>query len=336
MTATTSIAGVVFRRLRAPEDYAGMAVANQRARESAGRPSAITAADMAQFIGHLVNCDPERDIVIVELEGRIVGYSIVLWRDLTDGDRIFVNWSILEPAVRGPGVGAALRTWADGRMVAGATGLSGHAPTHAVTFTWGDEAQGAALLASSGWTEHARGYEMLRPTLDAIPEIPLPDGLELRSLDASDAGRLWDALVDGFRDHRNMPEKSADDRERFLEDRRQDASLWIVAFDGDEIAGGVIDLIDPDEPERDGRRLGYIEAVFTRPPWRRRGLARALVARGLERLRERGMTSAALSVDGANPNQAMTLYEDLGFVIASVETEWRKSVQSIQASEVVP
>ena len=36
------------------------------------------------------------------------------------------------------------------------------------------------------------------------------------------------------------------------------------------------------------------------------------------------MTSAYLGVDGLNPNQAMNLYEWLGFEIRSSETDWTK------------
>ena len=36
------------------------------------------------------------------------------------------------------------------------------------------------------------------------------------------------------------------------------------------------------------------------------------------------MTSAYLGVDGLNPNQAMTLYEGLGFAIRASETDWTK------------
>ena len=103
-----------------------------------------------------------------------------------------------------------------------------------------------------------------------------------------------------------------------------DPSLWVIAFDGDEIAGGVVNIVDPEENAQTGNHRGYVEAVFTRPAWRRRGLARALVAESLVRLRDRGMTSALLGVDGANPNQAMTLYEDIGFEIAATELEWRR------------
>jgi ribosomal protein S18 acetylase RimI-like enzyme len=65
--------------------------------------------------------------------------------------------------------------------------------------------------------------------------------------------------------------------------------------------------------------------VFTRRPWRRRGLATALIARSLVVLRERGMTSAALGVDAANASGALGLYEGLGFAVDTRASAWRKA-----------
>ena len=62
-------------------------------------------------------------------------------------------------------------------------------------------------------------------------------------------------------------------------------------------------------------RRGWLQSVFTRRPWRRRGLATALIARSLVVLRERGQTSAALGVDADNPSGALGLYEGLGFAV---------------------
>ena len=70
----------------------------------------------------------------------------------------------------------------------------------------------------------------------------------------------------------------------------------------------------------------YIAGVWTRRPYRRRGLAKALLARVLVLLRERGMTSAYLGVDGLNPNQAVHLYESLGFEVHTSETDWTKPI----------
>ena len=54
--------------------------------------------------------------------------------------------------------------------------------------------------------------------------------------------------------------------------------------------------------------------MSVRRPWRRRGLARALVAESLRALRDAGMTSAVLGVDADNPTGALGVYEDNGFV----------------------
>jgi ribosomal protein S18 acetylase RimI-like enzyme len=320
-----AVPGLRFRRMLVPHDYAGMAEANQATRIAAGRPSAISTADMAQFLGHLVGFDPGQDALIVERDGVTIGYALAMWRDLVDGRRAFVSYGILRPEQRGQGIGGAMLRWVDDRLATIAAGLRHPRPSYRNAFTWGDDVQGASLLRKNGWTEQARGFEMLRPTLDDIPRPALPDGLEVRPVTAADSDRVWNALAEAFRDHRGQVEAAEEDRERFLGDERQDPSLWLIAFDGTEIAGGVIGMIDDEENREHDRLRGIVDGVFTRRPWRRRGLARALVAASLAQLRDRGMTSASLSVDGANPNQALTLYEDLGFEIASVELDWIKS-----------
>jgi mycothiol synthase len=322
MTMTTP--GLRLRELRSPGDYPGLTQANQDARVAAGRPSSITVSDLTRYFEHLVNCDPVRDLVVAELDGRIRGYGIAFWRDLVDGGRIVVGHGIIAPDARTSEAIATLFGWLDERLEAIGQSLVDPQPEYASAFTWDDNRLATAWFEARRWTNVARAYEMLRDSLEDVPELTLPASLDVRPVTDADASRVWDALVDGFADHRHKPEATEDDRERFLDNPVHDPSLWVIAFDGDEIAGGVINIIDPEENAETGCQRGYVEAVFTRPGWRRRGLARSLVARSLLRLRERGMTSALLGVDGANPNQAMTLYEDVGFEIAATELEWRR------------
>jgi ribosomal protein S18 acetylase RimI-like enzyme len=331
MTITTS--GLRLRELRSPGDYHGLTEANQAARAAAGRPSSITVADLTRYFEHLVNCDPTRDLVVAEIDQRIHGYGIVFWRDLVDGGRIVVGHGILALDGRTPDGIDTLFGWLEDRMAAVAASLASPAPAYLSAFTWEDNRLATDWFRRHGWTNVACAYEMLRPTLAEVPEFALPDGLEVRPATHADAARVWDALVDGFHDHRHKPTATDEDRERFLDNPVHDPSLWQIAFDGDEIAGGVINIIDPEENAETCLQRGYVEAVFTRPAWRRRGLARALVARSLSRLRERGMTSALLGVDGANPNQAMTLYEAVGFAIAATELEWRRPFAAEEDSE---
>jgi len=131
-----------LRRLRGPDDYPGLTEANQEARVAAGRPSGITVTDLARYLEHLVNCDPERDLVVAEVDGRIRGYGIVFWRDLVEGGRIVVGHPILAPDTRTPESIATLLGWLDGRLDhggdrgdrrSGAGGRENHGMDHRVS-----------------------------------------------------------------------------------------------------------------------------------------------------------------------------------------------------------
>lgn len=321
-----NVSGLGFRRFRGPEDYPGIVAANQAGRDAAGIEEVVTVTSIANIYAHLVHSDLETDLIIAERDGAIVGYARVEWRDLVDGTRDLGTTCIVHPAEHGKGIGAAMLAWQEARLRALAPTLPEAATrsSRLTSFTWGADGHATALLTDRGWTQEARGYEMVRATLDDIPDLPLPAGLEVRPVGPADRERIWWAAVDAFRDHRSEPEPHPEDLAELLADARQDPTLWVVAFDGDDVAGSVIGLIDADENAHHGRARGLIDEVSTRRAWRRRGLARALVALTLVRLRDRGMTSAYLGVDGANPNQAMTLYESLGFEIASTGIDWSK------------
>ena len=65
-----------------------------------------------------------------------------------------------------------------------------------------------------------------------------------------------------------------------------------------------------------------------RRPWRRRGLAQAIVTRSLVALRERGMDHAMLGVDADNPNGAVGVYERAGFFVVNTSTAYRKPMEA--------
>jgi GNAT superfamily N-acetyltransferase len=269
----STIPGVSFRGLRKPDDYPGMVEANQATRDSAGRASAITLESLALAFDHFVNFDPDRDLLIAERAGRIIGYARTSSRDQVDGHRALVSICILRPEERGKGIGQVMLDWAETRLATVAAAYPDGRPANRTTYTWGDDVQGSSLLTQNGWTERGRGYELLRPTLDDIPSVPLPDGLTVRDVDASDRRRVWDASIEAFRDHRMEPEMTDLDWQRFVEDRRQDPDLWRIGFDGGEVAGGVLGMIDHEENRQQGWRRGVLDQVFTRRAWRRRGLA---------------------------------------------------------------
>ena len=124
-----------------------------------------------------------------------------------------------------------------------------------------------------------------------------------------------EADLEAFSDDWDAPDRSETAYQRFLGEPDQVPELWQVAWDGDQVAGHVLVTIDPQEGERFDRRRGELDSVAVRAPWRRRGLARALIVRALTALRDHGETSATLGVDVDNPNQALTLYQSCGFEV---------------------
>lgn len=76
--------------------------------------------------------------------------------------------------------------------------------------------------------------------------------------------------------------------------------LWQVAWHvaTGEVAGQVKPWSDAEQNETQHRKRGYTENISVGAPWRRRGLARALVVRALRAQKDAGMLESALGVDG--------------------------------------
>ena len=165
---------------------------------------------------------------------------------------------------------------------------------------------------------------MDRPHLDHLPDVSLPDGVELRPARSEDVRGVWELEVEAFRDHWGSIDESEASFERRRDNPLNDLSLWIVAWHGDEIVGEVINRINATENEELGLQRGWLGSVAVRRTWRHRGIARAMVAASLRVFRDAGMTSAGLGVDAENPHGAVGIYESAGFQISERGRVYRK------------
>lgn len=270
--------------------------------------------------------DPARDVSIAELEGRPVAVATRNWTDQRDGSvREYRVWGAVDPAFRGRGIGRAVLAENERRSAGLAATQAFDRPAVLAAF-YADGRPGGRLMLHAGYEVVRWFFDMVRPSLDDLPaELPaLPDGLELRPATRDHFPAIWRANREAFRDHWGGSDESEAAMRRFLESPERHPSLWLIAWDGDEVAGGVINGIFPAQNEALGLQRGWLDSVFTRRPWRRRGLARSLIARSLVLLRSRGMTSAALGVDGDNPQGALGLYEEVGFRVHDRFMAWRK------------
>jgi mycothiol synthase len=268
--------------------------------------------------------DPRRDLILGEVDGRLVAAAETSVRT-RDGIGVHNVEGWVDPAWRRRGLGRALLHWTE-RRAAEVAQVDGRPAERALT-SWPDEQQVGAttLYASEGYEIVRYGFLMVRDLAEPIPDPVLPAGLEVRPVGESDHRRIWDADSEAFRDLWDHAERTDGDYESWFAEPDLDTSLWRVAWDGGEVAGSVMAYIWPSENEGLGIERGWLEHISVRRPWRRRGLASALIADALRGLRAAGMTEAALGVDAENPSGALRLYESLGFRRARTGLSYRKS-----------
>jgi mycothiol synthase len=274
------------------------------------------------------NYDPARDIVVAEIGGQIVGYGWVDWVQTTDGKRDYRTRGHVDPPWRRQGVGTAILAHNGARLLEIAAGHADDLPRVFGAFAPEARVGAVALLTGAGYRPVRYFFDMVRPTLDDIVLPPLPEGIEVRPVsDEAAYRRLFAADTEAFLDHWGGFDAGEASFQQWLREPNFDPSLFVIAWDGDEIAGGVINAIDDEENETLGRRRGLLDSVFVRRPWRRRGLAAALVGRSLALLRERGMTSAWLGVDADNPTGALGIYERAGFGVHLRSSAYHKPME---------
>jgi len=320
------IAGLVFRAFRGESDYPTIAAVLQGSSDADQIEEVRTAEDVAREYAHLTNCDPYRDVSLVEVNGQVVGYKRVTWWKESNGAYIYFHVAYLLPAWRGQGIGRAMLRHSERRLREIAAEHATDEGAFFETFAYQTQPGLESLLREEGYAPMRYFYDMVRENLDDIPAAPLPPGLEVRPVEPAHYRTIWEALDEAFRDHWGHSPATEEDYQLWLKDPNFDPSLWRVAWAGDEVAGMVLSYIDVRENAKYNRQRGWTEDICVRRPWRRRGLARALLVQSLHAVKERGMTEAALGVDTANPNGALSLYESVGFQVAKRITVYRKLV----------
>jgi mycothiol synthase len=318
------IPGLQFRPFRDDRDYEALAELMTAANLADGVDYIPDAPSLRVEYENSEDFDVRRDLVIAEIDGRIVGYGEAK-RQVRDGAPVYVSFGAVRPELRRRGLGRALLRWnqARSREVALLHPDEGDREFR----SWIADRQGGAreLLQRDGYVAVRHGFEMTRQDLGELPQTPLPDGLEIRPVVQEQLRTIFDAENEAFRDHWGHHEMGDADFRQTAESPDLDISLWRVAWDGDEVAGVVETVIFRSENAVLGKQRGWLDRISVRRRWRRRGLARALIVSASAGLRDVGMTEALLGVDAENPTGALQLYESLGFRITDRGTTFRKA-----------
>jgi mycothiol synthase len=321
------IPGLSFRGFRGEIDFQGMADIIASTREADQIERADTAEDIQKSYQHLNNCDPDADMLFAEINGQMVGYSRVTWY-LDEGSRlrIYQSFGFIRPEWRRQGIGRAMLKYNQQHLRQIAAGHPLDFERSFESFADDTAKESTSLLVADGYQPARHFYLMVRPDLENIPDLPLPEGLEVRPVRAEDCRKVWDAANEAFRDHWGFTQQTEEDYLNFKNSRNFQPEHWQVAWAGDEVAGSIQAYIDIQENAEYHRKRGWTEGISTCRPWRRRGLAAALIARTLQHFKQLGMQESALGVDTENLTGALRLYERMGFQMKKRSTNYRKPV----------
>jgi len=323
LTDSPKIAELRFRLFRGESDFPAMVAVTIGMRE---RSYAISAEDLAIEFEHTEGFNPRKDVLIAEVDGRVIGWTRV-WRTQDPAGLTLYNHFVnLLPEWYGKGIRVAMLRHNELRLKEIANQHSEDADRMLQSTAVDTDTDWISTLESEGYKIFRYGFLMVRPNLDNIPDLPLPEGIEVRPVKPEHHRAIIDAWNEACKDMRGQIPISDEDFEGFQESQIFDPSLWQIAWYRDQVVGTTMNFINRQANEEVGRRRGRVEAISVRRPWRGKGIAKALIARSLKLLKSRGMTEAALGVDAENPSGALKLYQKMGFQIVKRGGIYRKQL----------
>jgi mycothiol synthase len=272
--------------------------------------------------------DPETDIhTVFDPDGRLVGL-IETW--MTSKPPVHPwNWICVHPDHMGKGIWEYLLTWGEKRSRAALDIVESGLRVAPRTGTEHHNFAGIASIQSLGWT-HLRSFYRMETDLDSAPDVPaLPEGISIRPFDPqTETEAVYRCFVDSFRDHFDFVEQPFEHgfkefRHNLIEKPGYDPNYWWVAVAGDEIAG--ISLCRPVDAE--DVESGWVSELGVRRPWRRRGIAFALLKQSFAAFYARGQKRAALGVDATSLTGAQRIYEKAGMHVARQFDQFEKEIR---------
>jgi mycothiol synthase len=241
----------------------------------------------------------ERDIRVLERDGRLIGYADadptreeppLWWCDVK-----------VDPSVDAGEVVAELVAWLEERAVEGRLRV----------WTSEEDARIVGAFAALGFEPIRHSYRMEIDLADELREPAWPSEISVRTATAEDHRSVYDAVVEVWRDTNDPIDDTFEEWAHWHVERDSyDPSLWFLAVAGDELAGFSICRPDPVDPV-----AGYVNLLGVRRPWRRQGLGEALLLRSFEAFREKGLTRGTLGVDASSVTGATRLYERAGMSV---------------------
>ena len=277
-------------------------------------------------------CNPEKDFLLaLTAEGQVAAMGRVFVNPAPRRERKANLWGEVHPEHRGRGLGEAILTWMEGRARQRLLEYPADLPRSLRTNSNNYLPDRIALFEQHGFSQVRIWYSMRRDLSQPIPDETLPPGLILRTFVPEYDRSLMEAFNECFQDHWSFePITEQDWQMFFMHVDSFHPELSFLALDGEEshaqIAGFSINFVREEDNRRQGIAEGLINELGTRRPWRKHGIASALLCASMRAFKAAGLNYAGLGVDTESQTGALGLYERLGFTVVKRSFTFSKPV----------
>lgn len=298
-----------------------------RASEKVDSPHWVSSREEVR---HQMN-DPEIELPTDSLggfvsDGRLACWAAVKVRRHVLRRRTASLWGGVHPDLRRRRLGTAVLRWSETRAREKLAAFDDQPPRFLEA--WSDERwhDRRALLTAHGFEPVRYYHEMRRPLNEPIPAAGLAEGLRFETWREELDNELRLAHNEAFSDHWGSEPLTAEVwHSQFVGSPNFRSDLTVCVLDGRQISGYCLSYHAPHEAEVTGHADGWLGQIGVRRPWRKRGVATAIICRVMALMAEVGLDRAALGVDSDNQSGALRLYERLGFVTEHREIRWAKA-----------
>lgn len=231
----------------------------------------------------------------------------------------------VHPDSRGAGVGSAL-----------ASAVAATSPGRIEAWSHSDHPAAGRLAERFDVRRKRELVVMRRPTDLPVQQPAVPPGVWIRTFDLDDPRDQAAVLAvnaTAFAHHAEQGDLSATDfEERTREPWFDPGGLFLAVPEDSTGLDDPADLLGfhwtkvPEGGPADGNREGEVYVVAVNPKAAGRGLGTLLTAVGLAHLRDRGVDSVLLYVDGDNA-PALAVYTGLGFGVERTEAQYRGTLR---------
>ena len=201
------IPGLRFRRLSRRSRLHQSANSNLRQRKCGWFEHSDKLEDIVYQYTHLIHCDPDHDILFAEVDNNVVGFCRVSWMLDANGQWLGCPVGYVLPHWRHKGIGSSLLVFNEERLRQIAMQLkeAGQIPNDVTCLldvsVRESEIDRIKLLERNNYEIKRYFFEMVRPNLENIPDLPLPPDVELRAVASEQIRIICELTNEAFSDH---------------------------------------------------------------------------------------------------------------------------------------